>query len=89
MKPGSRPAGSSFPWEAGRSYDADPSWDSGRTNNHKQNRGGFPNLETSAQATAASPTEDGEAELRVRADRAGAAYHGGQDLAGLQRTDYS
>lgn len=88
-KLGSGPTCSSFPWEAGgRPYNADPSWDSGKTNSHKQNRGCFLSPQTRAQATPASPAEDGEAEPRVRADRAGAC-RGGQDLAGLQRTHCS
>lgn len=77
MTPGSGPACRSFPWEVGgRFYNTDPGCDGGRTNGHKQNRGCFLSLKASAQPTTASSTEDGEAELRVKADSAGGAWMG-------------
>lgn len=77
MTPGPRPACSSFPREAGgRFYNADPDWDRGRTNGHKQNRGCFLSLKASTQPATVSSTEDWEAGLRVRADSAGGVWMG-------------
>lgn len=53
-----------------------PGWDIGQMCSCKKNRGCFLSLKTSGQATPTRASEDGEAELRVRAGRAGGARHG-------------
>lgn len=65
-----------------------PGWAIGRMCSCKKNRGCFLSLKTSAQATPASATEGGEAELRVR-EAEQEEPDRGQDMAGLQRTDHS